>query len=226
MFVRVSSDRSDANAHQEHPLFVEPTTTDTRYFTYQDQHLFSSRVLNVARAALNRTNRTDDFVPTTTIPQNLYFTADPHFGAITITTGVSSPGTTATTPVDYTQMLYQLSDTLTVSSSRHTAKFGGDFQRYHFDGFSYSRLGGEFRFTSLQNFLRGTVNRFTGNMPNTDTRRNMRQNYVAMFAQDEWRAKTNLTLNYGVCYEFFTIPYHTEGRGAGAPRFHDPRAGP
>src|SRR5713101_8021516 len=66
MFVRFSSDRSDATSHQEHPLFIEPTTTDTRYFTYQDQHLFSSRVLNVARAAINRTNRTDDFIPTIT----------------------------------------------------------------------------------------------------------------------------------------------------------------
>src|SRR5438477_942037 len=62
MFVRVSSDRSGTTAHQNHPLFVEPTTTDTRYVTYQDQHLFSARVLNVARGAVNRTNRTDDFV--------------------------------------------------------------------------------------------------------------------------------------------------------------------
>jgi hypothetical protein len=226
MFVRISSDRSDAVAHQDHPLFVEPTTTDTRYFTYQDQHLFSARVLNVARTAINRTNRTDDFLPTITIPQELYFTADPHFGAITITTGVSTPGTTATTPVDYTQTLYQFSDTLTVSSPRHTAKVGGDFQRYHFDGFSYSRFGGEFRFTSLQNFLRGTVNRFTGNMPDTDTRRNMRQTYVAMFAQDEWRPKNDLTLTYGLRYEFFTVPYDTQGRVAGLLSFNDLESGP
>ena len=226
MFVRASSDRSNATAHQDHPQFVEPTTTDTRYFTYQDQHLFSSRVLNVARAAVNRTNRTDDFVPTISIPQNVYFTADPHFGAITITTGISGPGTTATTPVDYTQTIFQYSDTLTLSSSAHTAKFGGDFQRYHFDGFSYSRFGGEFRFTSLQNFLRGTVNRFTGNMPNTDTRRNMRQSYVALFAQDEWRPTNDLTLSYGLRYEFFTVPNDTQGRVAGLLSFNDLESGP
>ena len=226
MFVRVSSDRSDTTAHQDHPLFVEPTTTDTRYVTYQDQHLFSARVLNVARSAINRTNRTDDFISTATIPNNLYFTTDPHFGAITITTGVTGPGTTATTPVDYTQALYQFSDTLTVSSSRHTAKFGADFQRYHFDGFSYSRYGGEFRFTSLQNFLRGTVNRFTGNMPGTDTRRNMRQSYVAMFAQDEWRPAGSVTVNYGLRYEFITVPYDTQGRVAGLLSFNDLESGP
>ena len=226
MFVRLSSDRSDSTAYQEHPLFIEPTTTDTRYFTYQDQHLFSSKVLNVARAAINRTNRTDDFVPTVAIPQNLLFTTDPHFGAITITTGISTPGTTATTPVDYTQTLFQYSDTLTLSSSRHTAKIGVDFQRYHFDGFSYSRFGGEFRFTSLQNFLRGTVNRFTGNMPGTDTQRSMRQNYVATFIQDEWRPAGNLTVNYGLRYEFFTVPYEKQGRVAGLLSFNDLESGP
>jgi hypothetical protein len=226
MFVRVSSDRSDATAHQEHPLFVEPTTTDTRYTTFQDQHLFSSRLLNVARAAINRTNRTDDFVPTITIPQSLYFTTDPHFGSMTVTTGITSPGTTATTPVDYTQTLFQYSDTVTLSSTRHTAKFGGDVQRYHFDGFSYSRYGGEFRFTSLQNLLRGTVNRFTGNMPDTDTRRNVRQTYVAMFAQDEWRPAGSLTVNYGLRYEFFTVPYDTQGRIAGLLSLSDLESGP
>ena len=92
VFARVSSDRSDTTAHQEHPLFVEPTTTDTRYFTAQDQHLFSSNVLNVARGAINRTARTDDFIATVDIPRNLFFTEDPHFGSITIQSGVSGVG--------------------------------------------------------------------------------------------------------------------------------------
>jgi len=226
MFVRVSSDRSDTTAHQDNPLFVEPTSTDTRYFTYQDQHLFSSHLLNVARAAINRTNRTDDFVPTIAIPADLYFTTDPHFGAITITTGITSAGTTATTPVDYTQTLFQVSDAVTLSWTGHTMKFGGDLQRYHFDGFSYSRYGGEFRFTSLQNFMRGTVNRFTGNMPGTDTRRSMRQSYVALFAQDEWRPSDTLTMNYGIRYEFFTVPADTQGRVAGLLSFTDLESGP
>src|SRR5438128_657086 len=225
MFVRFSIDKSDTTAHQDHPLFVEPTTTDTRYLTAQDQHLFSSRLLNVVRAALNRTKRTDDYVPTVEIPQSLYFTADPHFGSLTVN-GVTTAGTTATTPVDYTQNLYQFSDTLTWSTLKHTMKFGGDIQRYHFDGFSYSRWGGEFRFTSLQNFLRGTVNRFTGNLPGTDTRRNMRQNYFAFFAQDEWRPSNNVTLNYGVRYEFITVPHDLQGRVAGLLSFDDLESGP
>ena len=115
---------------------------------------------------------------------------------------------------------------MTLSSAAHTAKFGADIQRYHFDGFSYSRYGGEFRFTSLTNFLKGTVNRFTGNLPGTDTQRNMRQSYFAFFAQDEWRPASNFTVNYGVRYEFFTIPYDTQNRVAGLLSMNDLESGP
>jgi hypothetical protein len=227
MLVRISSDRSDSVTHQDHPLFYEPTNTDTRYFTYQDQHVFSSRALNVARMSVNRTARADDVLPTVDISRGMYFTTDHHFGAITFSPSIiTSAGSTASIPIDYAQTLYQVSDTFTFGTSRHTAKFGADIQRYHFDGFSYSRYGGEMRFSSLSNFLTGTVNRFTGNLPGTDTRRNMRQSYFAFFAQDEWRPADNLTLSYGLRYEFFTIPYDTQGRVAGLLTFKDLESGP
>jgi hypothetical protein len=222
MFVRVSRDKSDAQIHQDHPLFLEMTNVDTRYFTYQDQHLFSSRVLNVARGAINYTGRDDDIPPTVNVPQSLFFTADPHFGSITIQTpAISEVGTTGSTPINYRQTLFQVSDTLTVSGARHIAKFGADIQRYHFDGFSYSRYGGEFRFTNLSNFLKGVVSRFTGNLAGTDTRRAMRQSYFALFAQDEWKPADNFTLNYGLRYEFFTVPYDVNGQVAGLRSFAD-----
>ena len=226
MFVRVSRDQSDALTHQEHPLFLQATNTDTRYFAYNDQHLFSSRMLNVARGAINYTARDDDISPTVTVPANMFFTTDPHFGAITILSGISQVGTTGSTPINYRQTIFQVSDTLTLSSSSHLAKFGADIQRYHFDGFSYSRYGGEFRFTNLSSFLRGTVNRFTGNLPNTDTQRAMRQTYAAFFAQDEWRPATNFTVNYGVRYEFFTVPYDLAGQVAGLLSLADLESGP
>jgi len=226
MFVRVSRDKSDAQTQQDHPLFLEATNTDTRYFTYQDQHLFSSHALNVARGAINYTARDDDITPTVSIPQNLFFTTDPHFGAITILSGITQVGTTGSTPINYRQTLFQVSDTMTLSSSNHTVKFGGDVQRYHFDGFSYSRFGGEFRFTNLASFVRGTVNRFTGNLPNTDTQRAMRQSYFAFFGQDEWKPADNFTMNYGVRYEFFTVPYDVNGQVAGLLSLSDLESGP
>ena len=150
--VRWSRDDSKTVLSQSHPLFNEHTTTNTRYFTTQNQHLFSASLLNMLRFAANRTARTDDLLPTVTIPTALYFSTDPHFGAIDIT-GVSTAGSIATTPVDYKQDVYQVSDTLTWNKSSHVIKTGFDLQDYHFYGTSYSRYGGTFRFNNLREFL-------------------------------------------------------------------------
>jgi hypothetical protein len=58
LMVRWSHDNSKTVLSQPHPDFFEHTTTATRYFTTQDQHLFSSNVLNMLRFAANRTGRT------------------------------------------------------------------------------------------------------------------------------------------------------------------------
>ena len=85
-------------------------------------------------------------------------------------------GSTATIPVQYTQDVYQVADTFTwVKGAPHLARSGFDWQNYHFDGFSYSRYGGEFRFRNLTEFLTlrrsatAQADRFTGNLPGTDT---------------------------------------------------------
>ncbi len=143
--VRWSRDVSSTKISQPHPLFFETVGTDTRYLTAQYQHLFSARVLNTLKFAANRTGRDNDLLPTVTIPASLYFSEDPHWGAINII-GTSTAGSTATIPVDYRQDLFQLTNTLTWNRGNHVLKAGFDWQKTHFDGFSFSRYGGEFRF--------------------------------------------------------------------------------
>jgi Carboxypeptidase regulatory-like domain/TonB dependent receptor-like, beta-barrel/TonB-dependent Receptor Plug Domain len=220
LMVRWSRDVSDRNISQSHPLFFETVGTDTRYFTAQSQHLFTGNVMNTLRFAANRTGRDNDLVPTIDIPTSLYFSEDPHWGAINIV-GTSTAGSIATIPVDYQQDLYQISNTLTWHKGGHVIAGGFDWQKYHFDGFSYSRYGGEFRFRNVREYLtlnRGggaQADRFTGNLPGTDTFRQMRQHYAAFFLQDDWRASDSLSLNYGLRYEFVTVPEELNGQIAG-----------
>jgi hypothetical protein len=231
LMVRWSRDVSATDISQPHPLFFESVGTDTRYFTSQYQHIFSSRVLNTLRFAANKTARDNDLVPTVDIPRSLYFSEDPHWGAINILTA-STAGSIATIPVDYTQDLFQLTDTLTFTKNSHIVKAGFDWQKTHFDGFSYSRYGGEFRFRTVQEFLtlnRGggaQADRFTGNLPGTDTFRQMRQHYVAFFVQDDWRAGDSLSINYGLRYEFVTDPKELNNQVAGLLSFNDLESGP
>jgi hypothetical protein len=41
--------------------------------------------------------------------------------------------------------------------------------------------------------------------------RNFKQRQLAFYLQDEWRAKRNLTINYGLRWEFQGVPYETQG---------------
>jgi len=223
LMLRWSRDDSKTVLSQPHPDFFEHTTTNTRYFTVQDQHLFTSNLLNVVRFAANRTARTDDLLPDGIpggVPQALYFSTDPHFGAIDIV-NVSTAGSIATTPVDYKQDVFQVSDTLTWNKKSHVMKAGFDIQNYHFDGTSFSRYGGTFRFRNVQEFLTlqrsatAQADRFTGNLPGTDTFREMRQYYNAFFVQDDWRASDHLSVQMGLRYDFVTDPKELSGKVAG-----------
>jgi len=228
---RYSRDWSDSRTSQDHPLFVETTGTEMRFITAQHQHLFSSNLLNVVRVSANKTYRDNDLLPTVDIPTALFFSEDPHWGAINII-GTSTAGSIATIPAQYTQNIYQLSDTLTRNTGSHTWKYGFDWQNYHFDGFSYSRYGGEFRFRNLTEFLTlrrsatAQADRFTGNLPGTDTFRQMRQHYVALFAHDDWRVSDRLSVSAGLRYEFVTDPTELHGQIAGLLSLDDLESGP
>ena len=67
------------------------------------------------------------------------------------------------------------------------------------------------------------ADRFTGNLPGTDTFRQMRQHYAAFFLQDEWRAGDALSVDYGVRYEFVTDPKELNGPIAGLVELRRPR---
>jgi len=225
IMARWSRDDSKEIISQPHPLFNEHTTAYTRYFTAQNQHMFTSNLLNTFRFAANRTSRTDDLLPDGIpggIPQSLYFSTDPHFGAIDLSQmGAATAGSVATTPVDYTQDIYEYADGLSWNKGNHVFKAGMDLQDYHFDGFSYSRWGGTFRFGNMTQFLAGTANQFTGNLPGTDTNRRMRQWYNAFYLQDSWRLNDSLTLDYGLRYDYVTTPYDLNGQVAGLLNFND-----
>jgi carboxypeptidase family protein/TonB-dependent receptor-like protein len=229
--VRFSRDASNAVGSQEHPLFLEYSGTNTKYFTAQHEHVFGSSAVNSLRVAVNNPTRTDDVRATVDIPKSLYFTEDPHFGSITVI-GLSPVGSTATIPADYDQHIYQVADTFTWNRGNHVWKTGLDWQRYHFDGSSYSRYGGEFRFRNLQEFLtlhrsaKAEADRFTGNMPGTDTVRHMRQDYVALFGQDDWHVRDGLTLSLGLRYDFVTTPTERNGLVAGLLSLDDLESGP
>jgi hypothetical protein len=102
------------------------------------------------------------------------------------------------------------SETLAWIHGKHNLRFGGDYRRVHHDFLGGTNSTGSFYFTgvytgsSLGDFLLGLPQ--STSIDVTESKSYLRDNVFDVFAQDDWRLRSNLTLNYGVRYEFFA-PY-------------------
>jgi hypothetical protein len=62
--------------------------------------------------------------------------------------------------------------------------------------------------------VQGKPNQLRGPLPGSDGFRNWRQDYVAGYAQDGWKVRSNFTLNLGLRWEFISNPVERDGKTA------------
>lgn len=99
---------------------------------------------------------------------------------------------------------YQLLDNVTYTRGKHSIRFGGEFRRGGSDYLRASYGRGRVRFSSLEDFIAGTVRQNSfggGNLLVGDAHRNLSLSAVGGFVQDDWRISPRVTLNLGVRYD-------------------------
>jgi outer membrane receptor protein involved in Fe transport len=108
---------------------------------------------------------------------------------------------------------FQFSDNLSWVKGNHTAKFGADVRRSRFDQTLFYNVSGNFTFDSSgNNGIISTVDNYPGYFlglvdtysQGSGQRENVRNTGLYLFAQDSWKVKPNLTLNYGLRWELDT----------------------
>src|SRR6202035_1412346 len=81
---------------------------------------------------------------------------------------------------------------------------------------------GIWNFADVPSFLTNSPSKFAGGIASTTTPRNFRQSLVGVYLQDDWRFRSNLTLNLGLRYEMTTVPTETQGKLVNLRNITDP----
>jgi hypothetical protein len=157
-------------------------------------HVFSSNMLNEFRFSLVR--RDLDF------PEN-----DPNSPTAAIGPSTSPQfqiGGDSNFPQSRVSNAYQFSDTLTRTLSKHSMKFGADIRYNDVDNQAAFNSKGTFNFNNLQDYMNNTAFRVQQALQTSGWAAKQWQSFL--FAQDEYRLTSDLTLDFGLRYEISGVP--------------------
>ncbi len=130
--------------------------------------------------------------------------SDPIGPAVSIS-GIASFGTLSGSPTARLNKLGEVVDNLSYQAGAHAMRVGVDFL-YNDDTITYPRsVRGSYSFSSLANFLAGVYNNpgFTQTFANS-TVAQTNPNF-GLYAQDEWKLSSRLTLNLGLRYDLQSL---------------------
>ncbi|MBX3244471.1 MAG: TonB-dependent receptor [Acidobacteria bacterium] len=117
---------------------------------------------------------------------------------------------------------YTIGDTVSWTKGNHRIRFGGEYRysqvKFYFNAFSRGQLnytdGGGF--TAFQNFLTGygLTNTAFGVSINASGvfDRYYKVQDTSFFIQDDWKVSDRLTVNLGLRYDIYGLPYEDQGR--------------
>jgi hypothetical protein len=185
----------------------------------EENHTFGSNFVNAARVGYNRDNVLNSFSPTAINS----LAGETSIGAIT---GQTAPrlslhggltdffgGTNAGSHYHHTWNSYQYYDDAIWTKGAHTIKIGGGVERMDYNQHTFQEPGGRYQFPDYVSFLEGIPKSWEAGLLNiVDNPREFRQTTFSLYAQDDWKIKSNLTLNLGLRYEPTTVLKDAQGR--------------
>ncbi len=162
-------------------------TSRVQNFVLEETHILNPRVINEAQFGFNR----NTFIQSqqTGMPFNFSIT-----GFTSLSENYSK---------EQVGQSESVNDTVTWTKGVHTLKFGAELKFPWFN--EQNSIDGTASYINESALLANQLSTFqtTAALPD----KGMRKIHVAGYAQDEWKVSGNLTLNYGLRYNYFS-PFH------------------
>jgi hypothetical protein len=197
------------------------SSTSRTTISIEENHTFGSSLVNAARVGFNRDNVHNSFTPTAINPlaalnnttaQAILGQAAPR---LSIHGGVADffGGVNGGSHYLHAYNSYQYYDDAIWTKGAHTIKIGGGIERMDYNQHTFQEPSGRYQFNDYVGFLEGIPKSWEAGLLNVvDNPREFRQTTFSLYAQDDWKFKPNLTLNFGVRYEPTTVLKDAQGR--------------
>ena len=187
------------------PGFGDTRQSHRQIFTLNETHIFGPNVTNEARLGFNRINIT--FTPNLQVNPldfniNNGITQPIGLPQISITGFNFNIGGPTGFPQGRADTTVVLSDTLTYLRGAHSFKFGGEARRFYNNNFTLD--AGTFAFPNVNSFLTGTANSFSVTIGDRSSA--IIQNAVGFYGQDNYKLRSNLTLELGLRWDWNVTP--------------------
>ncbi len=184
---------------------VVPETVHVASLSYT--HLFGLHLLTEARWGYNRLSvnhlAQDRAFDPNSVGLDTGTTAQ-DFGLPQITVAnFAKLGANSSDPRGRVDTNNQFFNNYTYTAGRHNWKFGFEYRRTFVDGFFDNGYRGSLSFATLDDFIAGTPT--SGRQAQGNSSRQTFQNTNSLYLQDNFSLLSNLTVNYGVRWEYFGV---------------------